>query len=262
MSIGKMLNITKRLRLYLRVLINSTHPRVGIVINSLKMKWFGEFESNLLRYIIKPNSVAVDVGANHGAYTYLLSKICKTVISFEPNKSLAKRLVDAKLPNVNVMPYGLSSRKSECNLYFEEVDGMLETGTASINVQINVEKKRSIKVDVISLDSLCLTQVDFIKIDVEGHELEAIAGAVQTIKKYNPIMLIEIEQRHISIGIWEVINTVLQLDYCGFFFYEKSMRSVMEFNVAIHQNHNLMKDRFKYCNNFLFVPCSKKRLCG
>jgi FkbM family methyltransferase len=221
------------------------------------MRLFGEFESRLLSYLIKPNSVAVDVGANHGAYTYLLSQICKTVISFEPNKSLAKRLLDADLSNVKVMPYGLSNRSSECDLYLEEVDGLLETGTASINGQTNRGKSKSIRIKIITLDSLNLTQVDFIKIDVEGHELEAINGAVQTIKKHKPIMLIEIEERHISRGIWEVINTILRLGYCGFFFYDKTLHSISDFNVNIHQNQDRLRDRFRYCNNFLFFPCSK-----
>lgn len=250
--------ITERLRLYLRTAINLTPPWIGLVINSQKMRLFGEFESRLLTYLIKPNSVAVDVGANHGAYTYLFSKICKNVISFEPNKSLAKRLVDANIKNVKVMPYGLSSRCSECKLYIEEIDGLLETGTASMNKRIDVGTQKSIKIEVITLDSLRLTQVDFIKIDVEGHELEVITGALQTIRQHKPIMLVEIEERHISAGIGVVVSTILELGYCGYFFYEKALHRISDFNIEIHQNQVHLRDRFRYCNNFLFFPCSNR----
>ena len=46
------------------------------------------------------------------------------------------------------------------------------------------------------LDNIQIKNIGFIKIDVEGHELEVIKGAKETINKYNLILLVEIEKRH------------------------------------------------------------------
>lgn len=46
--------------------------------------------------------------------------------------------------------------------------------------------------DTVTIDSLQLPRVDFIKIDVEGHELEVLWGSRETLKKYHPTLLVEV----------------------------------------------------------------------
>jgi len=47
-------------------------------------------------------------------------------------------------------------------------------------------------VNTVTIDSLQLPRVDFIKIDVEGHELEVLRGSRETLEKYHPILMVEI----------------------------------------------------------------------
>ena len=56
----------------------------------------------------------------------------------------------------------------------------------------NIDYQKTQKVPLISIDSLELERVDFVKIDVERMEVEVLNGAMKTLKKYKPILLIEV----------------------------------------------------------------------
>ena len=56
----------------------------------------------------------------------------------------------------------------------------------------NIDYQKTQKVPLISIDSLELERVDFVKIDVERMEVEVLNGAMKTFKKYKPILLIEV----------------------------------------------------------------------
>ena len=90
------------------------------------------------------------------------------------------------------------------------------------------------------LDNIQIKNIGFIKIDVEGHELEVIKGAKETINKYNPILLVEIEKRH-SKESEETINFINNLGYECFFTSEKNLIPI-----------NKLKDK-SFENNY-FLP--------
>ena len=64
------------------------------------------------------------------------------------------------------------------------------------------------EVEVIALDDLDLDDVGFVKIDVEGHELEALAGAERLLGAQRPTVVLEAEQRHIDHPISDVFAAV------------------------------------------------------
>ena len=71
-------------------------------------------------------------------------------------------------------------------------------------------------IDVITLDSLYLNQVDFIKIDVEGYEAKAIAGGVETIKKHRPTIVLECWDTYPNVSLTHTTKEhelLLSLDY-------------------------------------------------
>ena len=75
--------------------------------------------------------------------------------------------------------------------------------TAKIGVFTRKYKNDEIlEVKCKSLDSYNFEQVDFIKIDAEGHELFVLQGAIETIKRCNPIIQAEVEEKHLkSLGL-------------------------------------------------------------
>jgi FkbM family methyltransferase len=71
-------------------------------------------------------------------------------------------------------------------------------------------------IDVITLDSLYLNQVDFIKIDVEGYEAKAIAGGIETIKKHRPTIVLECWDTYPNVSLAHTMKEhglLLSLDY-------------------------------------------------
>ena len=83
-----------------------------------------------------------------------------------------------------------------------------------------VDKPMSkISVETISIDSMNLEDLTLLKIDVEGHEIEALHGALITIKKYKPIIICEVWDNKKS---WHAFNEIMKkLNYGHQFFSSK-----------------------------------------
>ncbi|MHB1559261.1 MAG: FkbM family methyltransferase [Isosphaeraceae bacterium] len=146
-----------------------------------------------------PNQgVAVDAGANEGLFTHRLARLYNHVHSFEINPALADRLQRMASANVSVYPVGLSRRAGNGILYTPYYRGRPLHGWAGLeplNCSV-AERYTESDVTVCPLDSFDLNDVSFLKIDVEGHELELLAGASQTIRRNRPVVLIEVNDRN------------------------------------------------------------------
>ena len=74
-------------------------------------------------------------------------------------------------------------------------------------------------IESIPLDSLNLTNVDFIKIDVEGHELDVLKGSVETIKRFKPYIELEcngLSKKLFDVSYDDISKFLLDLDYTYF----------------------------------------------
>src|SRR5205807_6872354 len=94
----------------------------------------------------------------------------------------------------------------------------------------------------------------FIKIDVEGHELDVLTGAAKTVARSNPILLVEVEQRHLSFPMEAVFEEVSHFGYKGFFVVGKRVLPLAMFSYKVHQEpflHDVLSS--DYVNNFIFV---------
>lgn len=147
-----------------------------------------DFDQNMLPailpYIDKGDTV-IDIGANIGAYSYgFLKKICESgnLICFEPY-----------IKSFECLQYNLGGNDNV--LMFNMAIGS-ETGGCTVNCDNdNIGMSYIVKggnTIMDTLDSFELDACDFIKIDVEGFELDVLKGAKKTIKKYKPYLCIEI----------------------------------------------------------------------
>lgn len=170
-----------------------------------------EKELRFLHQIIRETEVAIDVGANEGLFSYKMSKRFSKVYSFEINDELTKNLAAYNPGNVEIINKGLSSREGNAVLYIPVLKGLPLTGWASLSpgncpdTQEHIEKQ----VSICPLDKFGIQPVSFIKIDVEGHELEVLKGAANTFTNNRPIVLIEIKPHNID----EVSLFFSQLEY-------------------------------------------------
>lgn len=215
-----------------------------------------EPETALLPWLVQPDDLAVDVGAHHGVYCRALTKLGARVEAFEPNPAIAANLAAwaARRAGVRVHALALSDRAGTAELVIPHGDdGVRHPAAASIAAYAAARGDR-IAVPTQRIDHFGFDPPAFIKIDVEGHEAAALAGARQTIAVAAPAMLIEIEQRHIAEPIAAAFARVLALGYQGFFLDAGRLRPLGEFDRERHQSTQAFAQaRGGYCNNFLFL---------
>lgn len=227
-----------------------------------------EAEYSAVMSMVSPGGTAVDVGANIGIYTYGFLSRGADVHAIEPQPGCAS-LIQAYYDLG--FPFGVRGRRGKLTLHVEAVSDTPGTAVLYVPVSngkvddesasLNPDDGESIRIDVPvrTIDSYELSNVQVIKMDVEGREVAAIEGAAQTFARWRPVLLVEIEQRHHQENINDVfarINAVLGPRYeTKFLGRNGEFRPFSEFNVErdqlAHRDNPLSKD---YVRNFFFLP--------
>lgn len=211
-----------------------------------------------MRSVLRRGDLAVDVGAYKGGYTYWIREevgATGKVAAFEPQPELAAvldRMIAAfGWTNVVVEPSGLTSLPCTGRLF---VPGDRPSQRASLEWER--PGARVVEVPLASLDdwldaNLPDTRVAFLKIDVEGHELDVFRGAARVLQAHRPRLLFECEARHApGRTVEEVLAHLERLGYVGSFFWEGALLPVADFEIEIHQ----VPGGRSYANNFAFEP--------
>jgi FkbM family methyltransferase len=132
--------------------------------------------------------ICIDIGANVGLWACDLVKSFVEVIAFEPVAEFRECFEkNVKSPNYKIMPVALG--REESFIEMNVVQG--NTGHSHINPESFGKGTIPLK----TLDSYNFTNVDMIKIDVEGFEEEILAGAIKTITLNKPVIVVE-QQKH------------------------------------------------------------------
>ena len=220
-------------------------------------KFYGLLDDEMynVQELLKNKRRFIDVGAHKGYYSYHFLKEFKFVESFEPLVSLTNQLKFVNNKNLTVRELALSKSNGESDFYIPKSGGSIDFGLSSLEVRSEVSEV--IKVKTKTLDSFCFDDVDLIKIDVEGHEKDVLSGGIETIKKCQPIMIIEIEQRHLKYSIKKVFKYIYNLGYEGFYLDGKKRKKIQNFDYESDQLPYLDNINNKsYINNFIFIPKS------
>lgn len=164
--------------------------RVDIIKNELRAghTWEGDF-IKLMKQYVKPGTTAIDIGAHIGTHTLSMSNFVGNkgrVIAFEPQIKLYSELVMNMLLNKcqNVTAYRCALGDT-----FESIEMSPAVAGNEGGTRIG---KGGDTAEMITLDSLNLDNVSFIKIDVENFEYEVLIGAEQTIRRNRPYIILEI----------------------------------------------------------------------
>jgi FkbM family methyltransferase len=257
------------LRSQLGMILEHVSPRLRHTWHSYRNTVLYPFEREcrMVKALMQPGQAAIDVGANKGYYTWLMSRFATDVAAFEPNPVLAARLRVVLPQHCRVMPYALSSRSGSsvqlcvphtsagelepaCGRLIDD-DGVREMDEWSPACAYEVETRR--------LDDFigAFSHVGLIKIDVEGHERPVIDGGIAFISRYRPKMIIEIEQRH-DHQFEKTFDLLYDLKYESF---RLSLAAILNCSADIvkHQTREQLGERaagniYAYPNNFVFLP--------
>lgn len=144
--------------------------------------------------VVRPDSVCLDIGANIGALTVILARLAPAgrVYGFElslvTSQMLARNVRDNHLSNVTVIHAAVGETEGEVAVH--RIDTHL--GFAHVVTAQDVHQEI---VPAISIDEFRrvwnVARVDFIKLDVEGEEVAALAGMRRTIRECRPVMIVE-----------------------------------------------------------------------
>ncbi len=232
--------------------------------NNLSWKHLPDEEAELLLmpFFLSKDSIFFDIGANTGIYTFNAEKFIlpQKIYAFEPIPELHFRL-KRMFTKSNIYKLALSDSIGVHNFKIPTIGKDEYKSRGKLNteyVERGETKSRTIEVRTSTLDNFVnenkIPHIDFIKIDVEGHELRVIAGGKEALKRLRPVLQIEIEQRHYKQDIKEILEYVNQLGYQCYYL-DLALKTV---NRVENDPKQLQIEKdFKttrYINNFLFIP--------
>ena len=168
--------------------------------------------------------VIVDVGANTGLYSLIAcgASMRNEVLAFEPDPSVIPILESNIALNygvrIDVRKTALSSKPGRASLYVPLKDhGLVET-SSSLEADFKSEHSSIETVDVSTLDAVLREalspdkRVTVLKIDVEGHEFEVLAGGGWTVHRFRPLIFVEVLHRANVAGLTRYIREHDYLD--------------------------------------------------
>ncbi len=226
----------------------------------------GIYDPNLVVMIntLLPNGgVFLDIGSNMGYCSLLMSKAVGEdgrILAVEPSERDFLRLVDNvnlnRLDNVSVYRLAISDKigKTNISIATEERSALNTLGTEFSNR--GIEKVKTEEVDVTTLDAFVeeedLDRVDVIKMDIEGSESKALNGAIDTIEKYRPALIIGVNENSLKANgssIEEIEKILRDLRYKIYYLEETPVFSLKEITDLREVKGNIV-----VCLHESFVP--------
>lgn len=150
-----------------------------------------DFDQNALPQMLPyvKGCVAIDIGANIGCYSYAFSQVADYVFCFEPNYE-----------SFECLQHNLGSLKNTVLINTALSDKSMPYDVVMDNDNIGMAYIKTFESDKVCRYTTTIdlffekheSDILFIKIDVEGYELHVLKGGEQTINKFKPVMVIEI----------------------------------------------------------------------
>lgn len=183
--------------------------------------------------LIRPGFVVVEVGANEGYFTRLFGNLVGKngrVLAFEPITKTRERLLDNvnDIKSIKILPYAISNKTGEFPMF---IPGSTH-GQASLRKHFDPGwgEEGAISTEIVQCSPLgqldeinYLDKIDFVKLDVEGAELEVLQGARGILERDHPVLHLEIEERWMKsfgYGAPEIEEFLRGIGYSNFMTYD------------------------------------------
>jgi FkbM family methyltransferase len=186
---------------------------------------------------LRPGMTVLDIGAHHGLYTLLASKRVGAngkVVAFEPSprerKQLRRNILLNFSFNVHIEPLALGKESSDADLHLVEGG---EDGCNSLRPPVVSSSTRLVRVKVAPLDEFLhrarIPVVDFVKLDVEGAELDVLKGAERLLHGgARPVFLVEVYDIRTRPWGYDAREIVQYLSRAGFRWFQLTTAGFVE----------------------------------
>ncbi|MFQ5470931.1 MAG: FkbM family methyltransferase [Gammaproteobacteria bacterium] len=194
--------------IYHRGVVDNFLGVCGLGVGDLKIECFKSDENTASVYLfglsdnpthfdlyskyVQPSSIAVDVGANVGIHSLVMSRCVGAtgaVYSYEPSKTIFERLSRNVLVNDtgNIVVNNVAVGHHSGEIGFAD-----HSNGSNIGIS-HIDEASSLKVPLVTLDDHLegVGRIGFIKIDVEGYELDVIKGAQKILEEFRPVLVME-----------------------------------------------------------------------
>ena len=170
-------------------------------ITKSKFRDYLEYNAKYIPKIIENTDkfeTAIDIGACYGFWSYLLKDHFKKINAFElvwdHRECFRRNMITHGIDNVTLFDYGLGDKKTNCSVGILNVFAE-KYGYAAYNAHVMEENTNGLE-KLSTLDNFNFKNVNFIKIDAEGYELKILEGAINTLKKFKPVLFIETKDNY------------------------------------------------------------------
>ena len=186
------------------------------------------------------NTIAIDAGANSGDWSFILSNYVGRdglVLSFEPHPYYflaTKRAIQLSFrKNILLKNIALTSKKSKVNFAISQNNKDLDYLSKVLDDSNISNNFKTIQISGDTIDNLSKKiklPVSLLKIDVEGHEFDVIKGSVNTIKKYFPIIVFEVNNNINGIQNFNYIKEFLSEFGYKLYHLDKNLKPIEYYN--------------------------------
>ena len=215
-------------------------PRLVFLMRRLSRANY-EPEMELLDLLCNRKRPGIDIGAKIGMYTYRIRKHSSEVIAFEPIPMFNQFLRAIFEGNRGrVEPYAVSNQRGTAKMRLPYGhDRKPKFGRSTIDPANRFDPEviarfEEIPVETRRIDDYELPDTGFIKIDVEGHELDVLAGAAATLARHKPNLLIECNEEHQSDAVKRLGSWLDAHDYRTVFVEGRELRPIEEYDREVH----------------------------
>ena len=231
----------------------------------LKKCYFGDYnELGLIQKISNFSKILlVDCGCNYGFYSFFVANLSKKnkVVAIEASKETSKDFLRNLRLNDNKNIYFKNKAISNLdNIYISFNESENDWESSQSHSSFKIKKIENIKTTTIDnlLKPYDLNNFQLIiKLDIEGNEMNAIQGALRSVKNYSPIFIIEFSKYIFDhqYNIEYLNNFLKEFNYSIYDLNKKKM-TVKKIIIKLNQ----LKKRFKTIGNYYLINNSSENL--
>jgi FkbM family methyltransferase len=217
---------------------------------------------NFILSAIQKGQTVLDIGAHKGGYLYLMLPLVGEtgrIIAFEPQQVLYNYIQKMKSllnwQNVTIEHIALSDAQTEATLFIptNHKSKASAPGATILNNRERDDIGFTEQVRTDTLDHYCsLNNIEpnFLKIDVEGNELNIFKGGMNTLRKYKPKIIVECDAGYVGEAqVKETFALLQELGYTASFVAGSVILPLSDFSFEKHQNR---ESNTPFYNNFIF----------